>query len=158
MAMQHLVTFIRVEPPPPPPPEGEILNISLSVMSPNTSGPSAVSWLVDSRPSIHVTSDLLLLQSPVMHPSPVPFNLATCCTTDRVGAKHATGSVCFVNARRELMWLHNVQFVPSATVNLMYVSTAIKDGAVFHCDPKGSYTRMTGPRGWECSVIHEGGL
>ncbi len=147
--------YMMLGPPPPPSNQGETWNISLSVIPPNSREPSAVSWLIDSGASIHVTNDFSLLHSPTMHTSPLPLNLAT---SDGVGAIHATGSVCFQNARGEVLWLHHVHFVPSATVNLLSVSAAIRDGATFTCDPKGAYTRMTGPQGWECTVIHNRGL
>jgi hypothetical protein len=140
---------------PPPSSQGELLNISLSVLSPNMHDANAVSWVVDSGASIHVVNDMSLLHNPRMHSHPVPLKLAT---TDGVGEIIATGSVCILNSRSEPLWIHQVHCVPSATLNLLSVSAAIRDGAVFHCDPKGAYTQLCGPLGWECTIVHDRGL
>lgn len=85
----------------------------------------------------------------------MPLQIAT---SDGVGHFVGNGFVCFLNARQEALWIHNVHFVPSATANVLSMSAAIRDGASFQCHPKGACTKMLGPCGWECTIVHDRGL
>jgi hypothetical protein len=142
-------------PPPPPPSAGEVMCISLNVFTPTSHGAISSSWLVDSGASVHLVNDLSLLHNPVMHAQPLPLHLAT---SDAKGGIIASGSVCLVNARQEVMWLHNVQCVPSAHSNLLSVTGAIQDGATFLTDTAGGYTALRGPDGWSGRISRSTGL
>eukprot|EP00884_Botryococcus_braunii_P012552 jgi/Botrbrau1/21298/Bobra.0184s0011.1 len=122
--------------------------ISLNVFTPTSHGAISSSWLVDSGASVHLVNDLSLLHNPVMHAQPLPLHLAT---SDAKGGIIASGSVCLVNAKREVMWLHNVQCVPSAHSNLLSVTGALQDGATFLTDNAGGYTALRGCWNW-CTV------
>ena len=150
---QH--TFPGWHLPPPPPPSGEAMFISLNVLAPTSHGASSTSWLIDSGASVHIVNDLSLLHNPVMHGQPLPLHLAT---SDAKGGIIASGSVCLVNARHEVFWLHNVQCVPSAHTNLISVTGAIQDGASFLTDTAGGYTAMKGPEGWCGDITRARGL
>ncbi len=63
-----------------------------------------------------------------------------------------------MNSKREPLWIHQVHCVPPASVNLLSVSAAIRDGAAFQCDPKGAYVKLCGPLGWECTIVNDRGL
>ena len=104
---------------------------------------------------MHIVNDLSLLHNPVMHGQPLPLHLAT---SDAKGGIIASGSVCLVNARHEVFWLHNVQCVPSAHTNLISVTGAIQDGASFLTDTAGGYTAMKGPEGWCGDITRARGL
>ena len=140
---QH--TFPGWQLPPPPPPSGEAMFISVNVLAPASHGASSTSWLIDSGASVHVVNDLSLLHNPAMHAQPLPLHLAT---SEAKGGIIASGSVCLVNARNEVFWLHNVQCVPSAQTNLISVLGAVQDGASFLTDSAGCYIAMKGPEGW----------
>lgn len=129
--------------------------ISLNVFTPTSHGAVSSSWLVDSGASVHLVNDLSLLHNPVLHAQPLPLHLAT---SDAKGGIIASGSVCLVNARQEVLWLHNVQCVPSAHSNLLSVTGAIQDGATFLTDHAGGYTALRGPNGWSEKISRSSGL
>ncbi len=103
---------------------------------------------------VHLVNDLPLLHDPVMHSQPLPLHLAT---SDAKGGILASVSVCLLNCDKVPFWLHNVQCVPSATTNMISVSSAIRDGASFLTDPMGGDSRMLGQNGWSGSVVGEQG-
>jgi hypothetical protein len=96
-----------------------------------------------------------LLHYPTVHATPIPLHLATSYAT---GGLVATGSVCLLNTNNVPMWLHHVQCVPSATFNILSVSVALRDGAVFSTDNVGAFTAVSGPNQWSTSVHAEKGL
>ena len=79
-------------------------------------------------------------------------------TSEAQGHIVASGSVCLLNNEGKALWLHNVQCVPHASTNLVSVSSAIRDGAMFVTRENGSYSHLTAPNGWECSITEQFGL
>lgn len=79
-------------------------------------------------------------------------------TSESRGHTVASGSVCLLNNEGKGLWLHNVQCVPQASTNLLSVSAAIRDGASFVPRENGSYSHLTAPNGWECSILKQFGL
>jgi transposase InsO family protein len=96
-----------------------------------------------------------LLHYPTVHATPIPLHLAT---SDATGGIVATGSVCLLSPNNVPLWLHHVQCVPSAIFNILSVSAALRDGAVFSTDNVGAFTAVSGPNQWNTSVHAEKGL
>jgi hypothetical protein len=141
--------------PPPPPPEGMLYTISHNVLDSTISKPLQHSWLVDSGASVHLVNDVALLHNPIIHAKPIPLHLAT---SDATGCIIASGSVCILSPQRIPFWIHHVQCVPSATTNILSVSAALRDGAVFQTDNVGAFSYVSGPNHWRAQVTAEMGL
>jgi hypothetical protein len=96
-----------------------------------------------------------LLHYPTVHARPIPLHLAT---SDATGGIVATGSVCLLSSKNVPLWLHHVQCVPSATFNILSVSAALRDGAVFSTGNVGAFIAVSGPNSWSTCVSAEKGL
>ena len=141
--------------PPPPPPEGRHYAVSHNILDRTLGKAPMHSWLVDSGASVHLVNDPALLHNPTVHSKPIPLHLAT---SDATGSIIASGSVCVLSPQGIPFWIHHVQCVPSASTNILSVSAALRDGAVFHTDSVGAFVHVSGPNSWRVSVVAETGL
>jgi len=142
-------------PPEPTRRTGDVPYVSLNVLQTLAGCPSCEEWIVDTGATVHVVNDVSILQNPTLYSEPMPLQLAT---EGGKGGIVASGSVCLLNSEGKPLWLHNVQCVPDATVNLFSVNASERDGVELVTGHKGHYVGIMGPTDWECRVARESGL
>ena len=126
--------------------------VTLNVLEYSQRGLEGGEWLVDSGATVHLVNDFGLLHNPVIYAEARKLQLAT----DEVqGSIIGSGSVCLINAEGKPLWIHNVQCVPQAGTNLLYVSAGVSDGITFVPRSNGTYHSMVGPGGWECRISEQ---
>ena len=134
---------------------GEPYVVNTATSSFISKNPKVNLWMVDSGSSIHLVNDINLLQQPVLHDPPKPLHLAT---PDAVGGIVASGNMSLRDSLGYILYLRNVQCVPSATTNLISVSAAIRDGCHFVSDCNGAPIQLCGPGSWKSPVAVQRGL
>jgi hypothetical protein len=97
-------------------------------------------WIVDSGASVHGVNDLSILHNPVLFETPRSLHLAT---SEASGGIVASGSVCLQCSVSQsayvLWWLHQVQWVPEDSANMISISAAKRDGCSFVTRENGPY-------------------
>jgi transposase InsO family protein len=142
----------------PPHPQGTATTsriASATAQSCDASGAAILreSWAVDGGATIMLTHNLEALHEPTLYPDPLPILLAT----SAVGGTVAKGSICLARGDRRL-WLSDVHCDPSATQNLLSVSSAVDHGMRFSTNSVGEPIGLWGPEGYFCDVVRQGGL
>ena len=70
----------------------------------------------------------------------------------------ASGNMSLRDSLGHILYLRSVQCVPSATINLISVSAAIRDGCHFVSDCNGAPIQVCGPGSWKSPVAVQRGL
>ena len=92
-------------------------------------------WIVDTGATNHICNDLRLMSNVVVYDEAKPLGLAA---SDGQAMRKAQGNVCLSVKGGGRVVLTQVEYVPTATDNLLSVSAAVKDGFTFSVNEKGS--------------------
>jgi transposase InsO family protein len=97
-------------------------------------------WIVDTGATNHICNDLRLMSNVIVYDEAKPLSLAA---SDGQAMRKAQGNVCLTVEGGGSVLLTQVEYVPTATDNLLSVSAAVKDGCTFAVNNKGEYVSVS---------------
>jgi hypothetical protein len=113
-------------------------------------------WIVDTGATNHICNDLRLMSNVMVYDEAKPLGLAA---SDGQAMRKAQGNVCLSVDCGESILLTHVEYVPTATDNLLSVSAAIKDGCTFSVNDRGEYVAIRSKSDeFECGIESKGRL
>jgi hypothetical protein len=96
-------------------------------------------WIVDTGATNHICNDLKLMSNVIAYEEAKHLGLAA---GNGQGMRKAQGNACLTVEGGGSILLTQVDHVPTATDNLLSVSTAVKDGCTFAVNNKGEYVSI----------------
>jgi hypothetical protein len=93
-------------------------------------------WVVDTGATSHICNDLKLMHDIHVYEIPKPLGLAA---GQEKAVRRAQGKVWLSDGNGGRFCLTKVEYVPTATENLLSVSAAVEDGLMFYTSSKGEH-------------------
>lgn len=107
-------------------------------------------WMVDTGATNHICNDLRMMSNVTVYDKAKPLSLAAVGSS---ALRSAQGNVCLTVAGGGKVLLTQVEFVPTASDNLLSVSAAVRDGCKFSVNENGEYVNvLSGDGSFKCRI------